>query len=202
MCNSTRYDENYYKKACEGDKYSIDSLSPRLRHFEDWIAPQLEGTVFDIGFGRGELTIRSARLLQVNCVVAFDFSIDASIILINNLKQESELTRSKIWIVSADIDFILPHLSLRCQHVILFDVIEHLYPDQIKRLLRRLVSRLDLGGKVYISTPISKECTDAEHVWLARNPDDLKKLCPAGLSFLDRGWAGIGEDHLFELERV
>jgi len=195
------YDRHYYETSCEGFENNVESLSPRLKNFEHWIAPRISGVVLDLGFGRGELSIRAARLPQVDGVLSIDYSYDAVIMFMEWLKQESLETQRKIIQICDDIENILQYLNLTISHVIAFDVVEHIYPDQVTRLFTRLADRMTSGGKVYVVTPLSDAVPNERHVWLARVPDDLFKLIPATFSCAHIGLSGSGEDHMFEITR-
>lgn len=195
------YDRHYYETSCEGFDKDVDELSPRLVHFETWIAPRLEGVVLDIGFGRGELSIRSARLPKVSGVISIDYSYDAVIMFMERLKQEPKEIQRKIIQVCDDIENILQYLDLKISHIIAFDVVEHIYPDQVTRLFTRLAERMTQNGKVYVVTPLSNAVPNERHVWLARTPQDLFNLIPPDFECAHVGPSGSGEDHLFEITR-
>jgi len=195
------YDRHYYETSCEGFENSIEVLGPRLRHFETWIAPRIGGVVLDIGFGRGELSIRAARLPNVVGVISIDYSYDAVVMFMERLKHEPAEIQGKIIQICDDIENILQYLNLTLSHVIAFDVIEHIYPDQVTRLFSHLYDRMGSGGKVYVVTPLSNEVLNERHVWLARTPDDLFKLIPVSFDCTHVGPSGSGEDHLFEITK-
>jgi cyclopropane fatty-acyl-phospholipid synthase-like methyltransferase len=46
--------------------------------------------------------------------------------------------------------------DIKYSHVIAFDVIEHIYPEQIARLFKTLSNRMVQGGKMFIVTPLSE----------------------------------------------
>lgn len=195
------YDREYYETNCEGFDKSVDELSPRLIHFETWIAPRLNGVVLDIGCGRGELSIRSARLPTVGGVISVDYSYDAITMLMERLKKEDRETQRKIIQICDDIDNILQYLDLKFSHVIAFDVVEHIYPDQVTKLFTRLSNKLIPAGKIYIITPLSEAIPNERHVWLARTPQDLFRLIPSNFDCVHVGPSGSGEDHLFEITK-
>lgn len=195
------YDREYYETSCEGFDKDVNELSPRLAHFETWIAPYLQGIVLDIGFGRGELSIRSARLPKVEGVISIDYSYDAVIMFMERLKQEQQDIQRKIIQICDDVENILQYLNFKISHIIAFDVIEHIYPDQVTRLFTRLADRMVSGGKVYVVTPLSEAVPNERHVWLARTPQDLFNLIPSDFQCSHIGSSGSGEDHLFEIIR-
>lgn len=195
------YDAKYYETSCEGFEYDTDKPSPRLAHFDSWIAPKIKGTVADIGFGRGELTIKMARMPQIQSVWAFDYSPAATRFLIEKLEKEPLLSE-KIVVMLVDFVNMLQHLTTKFDNIVAFDVIEHIYPDQIKFVLQNLTNRLPVGGKIFVSTPLSSLPCNERHVWMAKNPAELQAMCPPNLKSQHVGYAGVGEENLFEMTKV
>lgn len=195
------YDANYYLTSCEGFETTTDKPSPRLAWFDSWIKPHLHGTVADIGFGRGELTIKMARMPNVQSVWAFDYSPAATRFLIEKLEKEPVLSE-KIVVMLVDFVNMLKHLTIKFDHIVAFDVIEHIYPDQIKFVLQNLTDRLPVGGKIFVSTPLSRQPCNERHVWMAGTPQDLQNLCPSNLISKHVGYSGVGEENRFEMTKI
>lgn len=196
------YDTNYYNTSCEGHNYTIDNPSPRLAKFDSWVAPHLGNAVLDLGYGRGELSIKAARLPTVGGVVSIDYSIDATKLFMDNLLREPIPVRRKIIQIYGDIDRILPHINIQFTSVIAFDVIEHIYPEQVRRLFDVLSGKVIPTGSVFVVTPLSTNTPNERHVWLAKQPADLFGLVNANyFSCAYVGYAGSGEDHMFQFTR-
>ncbi len=195
------YDRHYYETSCEGFDNNIEQLSPRLKHFETWVSTQISGTILDIGFGRGELSIRAARLPTVLNIISIDYSYDAMIMFMERLKVEPVHVQNKIIQICGDIDNIIQYLNLSISHVVAFDVVEHIYPDQVTKLFTNLSDKMISDGKVFVVTPLSEAIPNERHVWLARTPSDLFKLIPSSFDCTHIGPSGSGEDHLFEIKR-
>jgi predicted RNA methylase len=193
------YDHDYYESSCEGFDRSVDDLSPRLSKFTDWIAPQLNGVVADVGFGRGELSIHAARMPEVDRVFSFDYSLDATIIFMQNLQREPEWVVDKVTVIVDDV-VTMPKLDFEFDYVMAIDVIEHLYFEQLVRFMEFLTSATK--HKIFVSTPLTKAEPNERHVWLAEKMDDLLKILPVGWGYTYLGYAGSGEDHFFEFHRV
>lgn len=192
------YDKNYYKTSCEGYNNSVDNLSTRLGNFFKIVGPQLYGTVSDIGFGRGELSIRAARLDNVKKVYAYDYSLDAAEIFISSLKKEPEHIIDKISITVDDILDSYDTIAFS-NFFMMVDVIEHLPFNGLKRLINDICDLTT--DKIFVSTPISNAKCNERHVWLARSKDDVASLLPWDWECNYLGPAGIGEDHFFEFKR-
>lgn len=195
------YDANYYETSCEGFDHTTDTPSPRLAWFDSWIKPHLKGVVADVGFGRGELTIKMARMPEIQSVWAFDYSPAASRFLIEKLEKEPNLSE-KIVVMVVDFVNMLQHLTTKFDHVVAFDVIEHIYPDQIRFFLKNMTDRLPVGGKIFASTPLSVQPCNERHVWMAKTPKDLQELCPSNLVCAHVGYSGVGEEHRFEFTKI
>jgi len=194
------YDAKYYETSCEGfeSHYDTDTPSPRLAHFDSWIKPQIRGTVADIGFGRGELTIKMARMDTISSVWAYDYSPAAARFLIEKLEKEPLLSE-KIIVMLVDFVNMLQHMTTKFDNIVAFDVIEHIYPDQIRFVLKNLTDRLPIDGKIFVSTPLSSQPCNQRHVWMAKTPAELQAMCPPNLKSTHVGYAGVGEENLFEM---
>lgn len=196
------YDIDYYKNSCEGYADDVNQLSQRLSHFDTWVKPVIDGYVLDIGHGRGELSIHSARMSNVNNVTAIDYSHDAAVMFMEHLKKQPIDVKRKITQICGDIDIVLPCLNMVFSHVIAFDVVEHIYPIQVIRLFNNLAERMPSGGKIFIITPLSHAVPNERHVWLAKTPDDLFDLVQQeqfACKYVK--YSGSGEDHLFEITK-
>jgi len=196
------YDAEYYETSCEGFDHSVDNPSPRLACYDSWIKPQLSGgNVADIGFGRGEFTIKTARLPHIDKVWSFDYSPAAGRMLLENLEKEPELGE-KINIILSDFVEILPQLDVMFNNVIMFDVIEHIYPDQIKFVTETLDQLMPYNGKIFLSTPLSKEPCNERHVWMASTVEELQAMFPSSIRVTHKGYSGVGEENWFEAVKI
>jgi len=197
----TLYDIEYYKSSCEGFDFTIDNPSPRLKIYDTWIGPQIEGVVADIGFGRGELSIKTARNPKVKSVWAFDYSYDAGKLFMESLEKEPKLS-DKVAIIIADFVDFLPHLDVAFDNIIMFDVIEHIYPEQIKTVTDQFNKKLKVGGKIFLSTPLSAEPCNERHVWMAKNLPELQAMFPNEIVVSHKGYSGVGDENWFEAIKI
>jgi len=198
------YDEQYYRTNCEGWELPPGQLSVRLRSYEGWVDKVFDTgrdlVVMDLGFGRGEITLRMASHKNVRRVVAVDYSSSAGKILLS-LMGNDDVVADKVSVVISDANGFLSLLGARINHIVAFDVIEHLLPEQITCFFAHAARLIPEGGKIFIITPITQAPTNDRHVWLVRKPDDLCKLA-CGFECKCIGHTGSGDDHKFEFTRV
>lgn len=151
-----RYDEDYFLSACEGYEEFVSSegqhLSRRLgQGFEvAQIAPGMK--VLDVGCGRGEI-LRHCQRLGAEAY-GIDYSTVAtrmaSILLGNAGGAAVSLADAKI----------LPFQSASFDRVLMFDLVEHLYPWELRQALSEVRRVLRPEGQLIIHT--------APNVWYDR----------------------------------
>lgn len=142
-----------------------------------------------------------ARMPKIQSIWAFDYSPAATRFLIEKLEAEPMLSE-KIIVMLVDFVNMLQHLNTQFDNIVAFDVIEHIYPEQIKFVLKNLTDRLPVGGKIFVSTPLSSQPCNERHVWMAKTPADLQAMCPHNLRSSHVGYAGVGEENLFEMVKT
>jgi 2-polyprenyl-3-methyl-5-hydroxy-6-metoxy-1,4-benzoquinol methylase len=189
------YDAKYYLTACEGYNCNIDILSPRLQSVYNAALPHLKGVVLDAGCGRGELTIRAARLEAVQQVHSIDYSPDAIRILLDNLSKEDTTTTDKVHIHMDTVDTFLSYTNVSYNCVLLSDVVEHIPFVAAQALIKSLSL---ITKTIIVSTPISQAHPNECHLWLARSEVDILQMAP-DFRVINHGYAGSGEDYIFEL---
>lgn len=154
--DSERYDQSYFLSACEGYTEFIDSegrhLSRRLEQaFE--VAEVAGGMkVLDVGCGRGEILRHCAQL------GARAYGVDYSSVAVGIA---SELARDegggRVMLADAKV---LPFPSSTFDRVLMFDLIEHLHPWEMRQALREARRVLNPQGRLIIHT--------APNVWYDR----------------------------------
>lgn len=151
------YTEEYYLTDCTGSEEFKNSygelLEPRLREIVKHIRIQSGMRVLDIGCGRGEMVFYAAT--NGACAVGIDYAKEA-IKLANKLKEKKEKhIRGKMKFYLMDAKKItLPISSFDV--VILTDVVEHLYDEELDRIFREIKRVLKKDGVLVIHTAPNK----------------------------------------------
>ena len=162
---STKYDETYFLTACEGYQEFLESegahLSRRLSQAFEVADVRMGMRILDIGCGRGEILRRCAQL------GADAYGIDYAWTAINLSHQLAErrhaepsegekpldgsATGSKTGVYQADAKH-LPFPSGQFDRVLMFDVVEHLYPWELHQALLEVHRVLTPVGRLIIHT--------------------------------------------------
>jgi SAM-dependent methyltransferase len=142
------YDESYFLSACEGYREFISSegrhLSRRLEQAFQVAEVAAGMRVLDIGCGRGEILRHCARL------GAKTYGIDYSPVaarIASRLTADEGGTRISL----ADAK-LLPFPSTSFDRVLMFDLVEHLHPWELRRALAEARRVLRAGGRLIIHT--------------------------------------------------
>lgn len=156
------YTEEYFKTACEGFSEFLDTegehLSRRLRAaFElATIGPGMR--VLDIGCGRGEILLHCARLgADVYGIDYAPVAMNLSQRLVTRLADENINTH--LGLAQADAKK-LPFPDEYFDRVLMFDVVEHLYPWELDEALAEVHRVLKNDGQFIAHT--------APNVWYDR----------------------------------
>jgi ubiquinone/menaquinone biosynthesis C-methylase UbiE len=152
---STFYNEQYYLTACEGyNSFTAESgeevISPRLAAALKLVVVNQGERVLDIGCGRGEAILHLAQSGAV--AYGVDYSSDALRIARRHLSAEKkEHQGQNIYLVQADAKW-LPFKDSSFDKLLMFDIIEHLYPWELTEALREARRVLVPGGQLLIHT--------------------------------------------------
>jgi ubiquinone/menaquinone biosynthesis C-methylase UbiE len=154
------YTEDYFLHACEGYEEFTETqgerLSRRLASAFEVAAVRAGMTVLDLGCGRGEIVRHCARL------GAAAYGVDyapAALKLARELLTKDEGAPAKTGLIRSDAK-ALPFPDNVFDRVLIFDVVEHLYPWELERCLAEVRRALKPGGAVIIHT--------APNVWYDR----------------------------------
>lgn len=155
---SMLYDETYFLNACEGYTEFLSSegeyLSRRLAEALSvaGIAPGME--ILDVGCGRGEI------LLHVQRLGGRAHGIDYATVAVQLSHQVSEReSGEQINIYQANAQQ-LPFTHKRFDRILMLDIVEHLYPEELDTALSEAYRVLKPGGRIVVHT--------APNVWYDR----------------------------------
>jgi len=146
------YTSEYYLRDCAGfDSYNEDGgkalRDPRLQSMATIASLHHKGRVLDIGCGRGELTYYFAKR---GCeVTAVDYSAAAIALAQKCFAGEEEL-KSRVEFCQSDVST----LQLQGQYDLAMasDVIEHLSPEELELLYKRVSEHLKPAGLFVVHT--------------------------------------------------
>ncbi len=153
------YDEQYFLHVCEGHQEFLSSegdyLSQRLAQALA-VAGIAEGMqVLDVGCGRGEILRRTAAL------GARAYGIDYARVAVELSQRvtanDDAVARPGVYQASA---LYLPFAAESFDRVLMLDIVEHLYPNELALALDEAYRVLRPGGRIVIHT--------APNVWYDR----------------------------------
>lgn len=154
------YDEDYFLSVCEGYDTFISSdgsyLSGRLAEALSVAGIAAGMRVLDVGCGRGEI-LRKTSLLGAQA-----YGIDYADVAVRISKQVADATETDGHLieVSRASALFLPFTGDTFDRVLLLDIVEHLYPDELTIAFREVRRVLKPGGRIIIHT--------APNVWYDR----------------------------------
>jgi cyclopropane fatty-acyl-phospholipid synthase-like methyltransferase len=152
---STLYTEEYFLTACEGYDIFLESegrhLSRRLNDAFNVAEVHAGMKLLDVGCGRGEI-IRHCMRLGIDAF-GIDYAEAAARMSKEVVTQEAEQSDSKTagGVCLADAKH-LPFPDGYFDRVLLFDVVEHLYPWELQRALLDIHRVLREDGRLIIHT--------------------------------------------------
>lgn len=159
--NPKVYTKKYYLSDCTGYQQFKKSfgkdLEPRLRELIKVFSIKEGMRVLDIGCGRGEMVIFAAK----NKAEAVGIDYSKSAIYLANLgkNRQSEEVKNKISFKVMDAKK-LSFSDSTFDMVILTDVVEHLYPEELEMVFKEIKRVLKKSGLVIIHTAPNKLFND------------------------------------------
>jgi 2-polyprenyl-3-methyl-5-hydroxy-6-metoxy-1,4-benzoquinol methylase len=153
------YTDNYYLHVCGGyEEFRTGGLASRLEHAIQlgMLAPGM--TVLDVGSGRGEMAVRCA---EAGCsVCGIDYSAAALTISSALLENRAHGGPSgSVGFQRMNSKFL--GFPSRCfDRAFLIDVVEHLYPDELRDTLLEVRRVIKPGGRIVVHT--------APNAWLIK----------------------------------
>jgi ubiquinone/menaquinone biosynthesis C-methylase UbiE len=147
------FDKNYYFNICLGSEEFKNSggrkLHPNVERMIDSLQLTKNMDVLEIGCGRGDTSLYVAK--KVHSVVGIDYSPEA-IKIAKNIRKKFPVTMQK----KSDFEIMdatqLSFADNSFDYVILIDVINHLDPNEVEKMLKEISRVLKKGGKLFIRT--------------------------------------------------
>ena len=169
---STLYDEEYFLTACEGYEEFVESegvhLSRRLRHSFELADVKPGMRILDVGCGRGEI-IRHCMLEGVE-VYGIDYAEVATQMsrdVINQAVAENVHDNIKAGVCLSDAKK-LPFPTGYFDRVLMYDVVEHLYPWELHLALLDTHRVLKPNGKYIMHTAPNRWYDQYAYPWVRR----------------------------------
>ncbi len=166
---STRYDEQYFLHVCEGYEEFQSSegayLSKRLAEALT-IAGIAEGMrILDVGCGRGEILLRTSALGAQ--AYGIDYAAAAVRLSRDLVRRHAQSDSFPVGVYQASA-LDLPFPSNTFDRVLMLDIVEHLYPNELSLALGEAYRVLRPGGRIVIHT--------APNVWYDRYAYPIVRL--------------------------
>lgn len=147
------YTRDYFERWCQGyeefQNTGGQELPARLQIPLELIQIKAGARILDIGCGRGELARHCAQ--QEALVWALDYAWAAVELAYESLAQTAPSTRQRIKLLQADAR-LLPLERESVDAVFMLDVVEHLLPEELDRVLQEIRRVLKPEGKLIIHT--------------------------------------------------
>lgn len=160
------YTRDYYLSDCTGYAEFLRSygreLDPRLNHIVEYLPIQSGENLLDIGCGRGEIVFFAAH--HKATAIGIDYSAAAvDLALEARSKQPSSIAkRSSFNVMNAKSLEFKPNTF---DWVVMTDVVEHLYKDELEQVYSEVFRVLKPGGKLVIHTEPNKIYNDYVYPW-------------------------------------
>jgi len=146
---SRDYSSDYFKlhevRYLDKDSWSKKRVADIIR----MVKPKKDEWILDLGCGIGVAGLECAR--RGSHVLGVDFSADA-LRIANKLKKKMGLAE-QIDFVCSTVNTLPVKQNNKFRKVMAADLIEHLYPQQFKAMLKECYRVLEPGGELFIYTP-------------------------------------------------
>lgn len=158
--NSNLYDKNYFYH-CGGN---LAFRRGKIEHsyFEAILKSGIKKgkplVILDVGCGRGDL-IKAMLIVGFGSsrFIGVDYS-DAAVRIARNIEKENK----NVKIIKCNVSF-LPFKDKMFDFVFLLDVIEHLYPDHLDKVMKEIHRVMKVKGKLIIHTFPNKYMNNLAH---------------------------------------
>jgi ubiquinone/menaquinone biosynthesis C-methylase UbiE len=142
------YDTDYFLQGCEGyEDFRCGKVSRRLLVGLETVAIQPGQRILDIACGRGEATLWLAE--QGAWAWGLDYAVPALHIAQEEANQR--LSAQRVRFIAANAR-LLPFTDGSFDHVLMMDVVEHLYPWELRQALCEAYRVLRPGGQLLVHT--------------------------------------------------
>lgn len=151
---SDLYSEEYYLESCEGhESFELAAQgkieSKRLAAALDLTSFEPGLRILDVGCGRGEVVIKGA------CSGANTHGIDYSVAALRLAQRTTNSlggkAHTRAFLARADCKW-LPYADESFDRVLMFDVVEHLYPWELEKTLHEAQRVLRANGQLIVHT--------------------------------------------------
>jgi 2-polyprenyl-3-methyl-5-hydroxy-6-metoxy-1,4-benzoquinol methylase len=163
--NPSKYTKKYFTKDCGGhlewNKSQGKQLPHRLKVVFNLSKIKKDMNVVDFGCGRGELSYQ-ASLKGAN-VLGLDYSKEA----VKLAKSLPKTTKGSLGF-KLNRELKIPIKNNSIDMIFFVDVLEHLYPKQLRVLLKEFYRVLKPGGKVIIHTAPNRLYYDVGYPYYTR----------------------------------
>jgi ubiquinone/menaquinone biosynthesis C-methylase UbiE len=153
---SRLYDEEYFLHACEGHEEFRESaghyLSQRLSEALSVAGIAAGMAVLDVGCGRGEILSKTAQM-GVRAI-GIDYA-ETAVQFSRDLVKQDETFEHPVGVYQASALY-LPFEANSFDRVLMLDIVEHLYPEELSVALDEAFRVLRPGGRLVIHTAPNK----------------------------------------------
>jgi ubiquinone/menaquinone biosynthesis C-methylase UbiE len=208
---STLYTEEYFLTACEGYDEFIESegqhLSRRLRDAFAVAGVEAGMRILDVGCGRGEI-IRHCMSLGITAY-GIDYAEVATLMTRDVILSEQDRMPQEEQVaggVCRSDAKVLPFPSSYFDRILMFDVVEHLYPRELSEALAESRRVLKPGGRLIVHTAPNRWYDMYAYPWVRRlrtlmgqgglYPVDPRAITPVNLD------VHVNEQDILSMRRV
>jgi len=168
---STLYDEEYFLTACEGYDVFLESegqhLSRRLHDAFEVADVRAGMRILDVGCGRGEILRHCMRLDIEAFGIDYAQAATAMSRAVVEAEQDADEPRKKAGVCRADAK-LLPFPDESFDRVLMFDVVEHLYPWELHKALLEVRRVLKADGLFIVHTAPNRWYDKYAYPWVRR----------------------------------
>lgn len=169
---STLYDDDYFLTACEGYEEFIESegqhLSRRLKHSFELADVHPGLRILDVGCGRGEIVRHCIRLgIEAYGVDYAEAATRMTRRIIEQETADGERSAVRAGVALADAKK-LPFPSAYFDRVLMYDVVEHLFPWELHKALLEVHRVLKPDGMFIMHTAPNRWYDQYAYPWVRR----------------------------------